>query len=198
MVVIGKIVKSNSHVEYVCQVYNPGERAEVPTPADYAFGRFVRVLSVQAGQPDLIGVIYNTILMNPEFGTLGPRLSSAPELEIFSPDYLSEKATLVGILVVGSMPPAEGPAFQGIPPFSAPVDALVMPLTREELRRFHEGEAGPRLAYIPHLRSQAHPLIPHLLLNILDQVIELFPEHKEQITVLREGLAWQTYVQPMS
>ena len=37
-------------------------------------------------------MIYNTILMNPEFGSLGPRLSPKSELEIFSPDYLNEKA----------------------------------------------------------------------------------------------------------
>ena len=40
---IGKIVKSDSHINYVCQIYGPREVEAQPGPADYAFGRFVRV-----------------------------------------------------------------------------------------------------------------------------------------------------------
>ena len=40
---IGKIVKSDSHINYVCQIYGPREVELEPSPADYAFGRFVRI-----------------------------------------------------------------------------------------------------------------------------------------------------------
>ena len=40
---LGKIAKSNSHTDYVCQVYGPGEVETPPIPADYAFGTFVRI-----------------------------------------------------------------------------------------------------------------------------------------------------------
>src|SRR5204862_264341 len=39
---IGKIVKSDSHINYVCQIYGPREVEVEPGPSDYAFGRFVR------------------------------------------------------------------------------------------------------------------------------------------------------------
>ena len=45
---IGKIVKSDSHINYVCQIYGPREVEVEPNPADYAFGRFVRV-AVRSG-----------------------------------------------------------------------------------------------------------------------------------------------------
>ena len=48
---IGKIVKSDSHINYVCQIYGPREVEVEPGPADYAFGRFVRV-AVRSGQSD--------------------------------------------------------------------------------------------------------------------------------------------------
>ncbi|MCB0148816.1 MAG: hypothetical protein KDE01_14335, partial [Caldilineaceae bacterium] len=84
---IGKIVKSNSHVDYVCQVYVFGEVPQPPDPADYGFGAFVaaELEPDGAGSPRLIGLIYNTLLMNPEFGSLGPRLSPRAEVEVFSP-----------------------------------------------------------------------------------------------------------------
>ncbi|MFO7635415.1 MAG: hypothetical protein R6W76_22915, partial [Caldilinea sp.] len=74
---IGKIVKSNSHIDYVCQVYGFGETPQPPAPEDYSFGAFVAAELEQDGGAGatLVGLIYNTLLMNPEFGSLGPRLS---------------------------------------------------------------------------------------------------------------------------
>src|SRR5437899_12314706 len=95
---IGKIVKSDSHINYVCQIYGPREVELEPGPADYTFGRFVRVAvrSEQSDDPNLkvdlalgihhapktyaIGVIYDTILLNPAFGSLGPRLSNETQV----------------------------------------------------------------------------------------------------------------------
>src|SRR5260370_23501929 len=52
---IGKIVRSESHVRYTCQVYGPGEVAAPPEPADYAFGSFVRIpLRLSAGRADVL------------------------------------------------------------------------------------------------------------------------------------------------
>ena len=196
MTTIGKIVKSNSHIDYVCQVFSPGEWEEDPSPDDYAFGRFVRVAIDGEYLPDLVGIIYNTILMNPEFGSLGPRLSPASDLEIFSPDYLSEKATLVGILVIGSLPKeAGGSPAQGIPPLAADVDCMVSVLPDTDIARFHGGEGAPQLAYLPQLLSQANPLIPHLTLNVLEQVAGCFPDQAAQLAVLRGNLAWRTQIE---
>src|SRR5690348_4880952 len=112
---IGKIVKSDSHINYVCQISGPREVEAEPSPTDYAFGRFVRIMirSAHNDDPDLVleytlgikqepatyavGVIYDTTLVNPAFGTLGPRLSNETQVELFSPDYISEKAVLTYI-----------------------------------------------------------------------------------------------------
>ena len=40
---IGKLIKSNSHTDYICQIYGPGEVEAPPVPADYAFSAFVRI-----------------------------------------------------------------------------------------------------------------------------------------------------------
>ncbi len=118
---IGKIVKSDSHINYVCQIYGPREVEVEPGPPDYAFGRFVRIAvrSNQYDDPDTtldlalgisqepvtyaVGVIYDTILLNPAFGSLGPRLSNETQVELFSPDYISEKAVLIYVMVLGMM-----------------------------------------------------------------------------------------------
>jgi hypothetical protein len=202
---IGKIVKSNTHIDYVCQVYSPGEvSGAAPAPEDYAFGTFVHV-DLSAKAPGtfevpgayLVGLIYSTILMNPEFGNLGPRLSPSADLEVFSPDYLREQATLVGVVAVGQVMP--GGAQQGVPRLAAAVGAEVTTMAGDAVRAFHTPPSGSglALAYAPLLLAQGDPLVPHLLLNAINRLGDLFPEHARQLAVLRSNLAWKSAVTPV-
>ncbi len=193
---LGKLIKSNAHTDYVCQIYGPREIASPPAPADYAFGTFVRVpLGVERG--DLVGVIYDTVLHNPDFGNLGPRLSPAPDLQIFSPDYLAEKVTLVGVTAVGGLAP-DGAATHGVPACSAQIDALVTPLDDAALRAFHATPSGGvRLGYAPLLLSLDTPVARHLLLHIIERLGDLFPAQIKPLAVLREELRWQTIITPL-
>lgn len=195
---IGKIVKSNTHIDYVCQVYSPGEIAEPqPSSEDYAFGTFVGVGLSADGSSYLAGLIYSTILMNPEFGNLGPRLSPPADLEVFSPDYLREQATLVGIVAVGQV--RRGDTHQGVPRLAATVGAEVRTMEADEVRAFHRSPPGEglALAYAPLLLAQGDPLVPHLLLNVINRLEDLFPDQGRQLAVLRGNLAWKTLVTPV-
>lgn len=195
---IGKIVKSNTHVDYVCQIYGANEVVVAPQPADYCFGGFVAIqLDLAGGGGQLIGVIYNTLLMNPEFGNLGPRLSSNDDLAVFTPDYLAETATLVGVLALGWVD-AAGRCHQGVPALAATVNNEVVCLGEDALRDFHLDATG-RLAmrYAPLLLAQKNSLSMPLLLNIVDRLAELFPDQQGQLRLMRNNLAWKSVVQPV-
>lgn len=199
---IGKIVKSNTHVDYVCQVYSANEVSVCPQPIDYCFGGFVSIqLDDAAGNGgaggQLIGVIYNTLLMNPDFGSLGPRLSPREDTAIFSPDYLAETATLVGIIALGWID-VEGNCHQGVPVLAATINNPVYTLSEEDLRHFHRDGVGRlSLRYVPLLLSQNNALSLPLLLNIVDRLTLLFPDQRGQLTLMRNNLAWKNVVQPV-
>ncbi len=198
-ITIGKIVKSNTHVDYVCQIYGPGESDVPPQPGDYSFGTFVAIrLEGQAAPGErLVGVIYNTLLMNPDFGNLGPRLSPRQELEVFTPDYLAETATLVGIIALGWID-GDGRPWQGVPAMAATVNTPVHRLEDDELCLFHQGDQGRlNLRYVPMLLGQNSPLVPQLLLQIVDRLARLFPQERSRLTVMRNNLAWKNIVQPV-
>jgi hypothetical protein len=191
---IGKIVNASSHVDYVCQVYGPGEAEQIPAPLDYGFGAFIGIEQEDGGL--LVGLIANTMLLNPEFGNLGPRLSPQDELAVFSPDYLAEQATLVAITVIGAMP-AEGPVLQGVPPVSACIDARVRRLTDAEVRAFHVCGGRFQLGYMALLQGmQSNPLIPPLLLQVTHDLMGRFPEQASRLAILRCNLAWRAAVLP--
>ena len=235
---IGKIVRSESHVRYTCQVYAPGEVAVQPAPAEYAFGRFVHVplrppsshadvAELTTGSlgfdsaappsdalesiPDVgaeqwaVGLIFDTILVNPAFGTLGPRLSNAEQIELFSPDYLSERAVLVSVLLLGTMTLRRGRVvrvYQGVPPLAPDLGATVESLTDDDVRAFHAfaapgNGAQPMLhmGYLPHAIAQTHPLLPQAMLQTIERLEGLLPANAALLSIVKRNLAWRLKVE---
>lgn len=190
---LGSVVKSNSHTDYVVQLFAPGEVAEPPRPEDCAFGRFVRI-AVGDGRSHLIGVIYDTLLLNPAYGTLGPRLSSEPLRSTFAPDYLPETATVAGVAIVGWRWEGGEKTYyqQGVPPVASRIGAEVEPLAEEEFRLFHQSENGPMVAYLPRLAAMGNPAMPELLNGLLTRLIEAYPDSAGTLAVLRSNLDWST------
>src|SRR5919202_672135 len=96
---IAKIVKSNSHFEYVARVIDELDADAPPSADDYGFAQFVS-LPVREGE-EVVGVVYDTQLANPDYGAFGPRLSSHADLKVLSPDFLHEQGVLLGVLLLG-------------------------------------------------------------------------------------------------
>ena len=226
---IGKIVKSSSHINYVCQIYGPLEIEVSPDVSDYAFGHFVRVpipsrrsyLACHRQERDqsmdvesscfTVGVIYDAQLLNPAFGSLGPRLSTETQVELFSPDYLSEQAVLVHLVMLGmveqhrsSSGPLKIQIVHGIPSFPLELNSSVETMTDEDVHRFHlfddQGHAENQrdylhLGYLPHLIAQQNSLIPLVILRIIDQLEQLFPYHRTLLSILKRNFAWRLKVE---
>lgn len=197
MTVLGKVVKSNTHTDYVGQIYGPGEIETAPEPSSYAFGTFVRLALGPPSRLWLVGLIYDIILLNPEFGWLGPRLSSPPELAVFSPDYLNEKVTLVGITAIGTID-SKGQVDQGIPQLSAMTDTTVETMPDCQIRLFHEVDASLRLAYVPRLMTHSSPLALDLLRTVLQRLqrLDFQPKQHQLIKLILDNLTWQRHIVP--
>jgi hypothetical protein len=227
---IGKIVKSDSHINYVCQIYGPREVEVEPSPADYAFGRFVRI-AVRSGQSDdsassldialgisqdpvtyAVGVIYDTILLNPAFGSLGPRLSNETQVELFSPDYIAEKAVLIYVMILGMMElrrTSNGTleflsVMHGVPLLALELGSEIETMTDEEVQAFHFfcDTVGPdpqhaylHMGYLPHIIAQRNSLLPMVTLRIIDQLEHLFPQNLALLSIVKRNFAWRLKVE---
>ncbi len=88
---------------------------------------------------------------------------------------------------------------QGIPLLAATLGTAVDNMTGKEVRSFHSSPAGegPLLAYAPRLLASGGPLMPQLLLHVVDQLTGLFPDQSRQLAVLRGNLAWKSAVAPL-
>jgi len=173
-------------VDYVCQIAQRSETPEAPAPADYAFGTFV---GIEGTAGTVVGLIYDTRLLNPEFGNVGPRLSPRDELVVFSPDYIAETATLVGITAIGTLGP-EGA--QGVPPIAVEVGSTVRTLGAAEVVAFHRSAGHLSLAYLPGLLAQANsPLGLALVQRVITQLSALLPQDEARLQVLASTVGWR-------
>jgi hypothetical protein len=193
--IIGKIVSSNSHTDLMAQVYRPGERDQTPRPDDYAFGTFVSMPVDSRRQ--VVGLIYDTLLVNPEYGRGGPRLTTDIGLERFMPDYILEKATMVGIVTLGTVCVDEQgcQVDHGVPALPVELEADVEVLGNEEVKAFHIPQGVLALGYLPRLMAQSRPCMPGLIERLVDRIEGLFPTERTRLGVLRTSLAWRNRVE---
>jgi hypothetical protein len=150
-----------------------------------------------------VGLIYDTILVNPDFGTLGPRLSSDAQIELFSPDYLTERAVLLSILLLGTMSESPGrpPRVRhGVPPIAPDLGAVVSGATDAEVRTFHvfRDETGPaylHMGYLPHAIAQINSLMPVAMLHTVERLERLCPENAALLSIVKRNFAWRLKVE---
>lgn len=181
---IAKIVSSNSHIDYIARVIDARETDTPPTGEDHGFGRFVGL------DGDIVGVVYDSRLVNPEYGSFGPRL--APRAAQVNPDFVHEQGVLIGILLLGSID-RSGNARQGIPPTIVPPGSDVRKLGDSGISRFHVGSDGTvHLHYYSQVVANAGQFAIPLLGSIIDQLTAKCSETEAQrLRVLKDSLVWQ-------
>lgn len=191
---LGKLIRANNHVEYIGQIYGPGEVEHLPNPIDYALGTFVRLKLATTASSWLVGAIHDTWLYNPTIGLLGPRLSANRDLPFFTPDYLNEKAILIGIYALGTLH-TQGQADQRLPVLAAMTDTEIEPLSPEEIMRFHQRGNRLQLSYAGRLLTRGQADLLNVILSRLQQ-LPFTPQQQTLITLLRQQLAWQQHIIP--
>jgi hypothetical protein len=188
MIRLAKIVKSNSHVDYVGRVIDALDADAPPSAADYGFAQFV---SIPLDDVEVVGIIYNSLLANPDYGNYGPRLSPMTDLSVLSPDYLNEQGLLLAVLLLGWR---EGDAkHQTVPRRVIPVNQDVYRLSDEDVRRFHLDDGGRvQLHYYSQVITHAGPFAVPLIESIIEQLEPACaPDERQRLCVLKQALGWQ-------
>jgi hypothetical protein len=193
MIKLAKIVKSNSHVDYVGRVIDPLDVDEPPMATDYGFAQFVSI-PLEDGS-EIIGVIYNSQLVNPEYGNFGPRLSSVSDNSVLSPDYLNEQGLVVGILLLGWRD-REKSNHHAVPRRVIPVNQDIYRLADEDVHSFHMGADGRiRLHYYSQIITHTGPFAASLIEAVIEQLEPVCePEERQRLCVLKQALVWQRTV----
>lgn len=191
---LGKVVKSNSHCDYVVQLDDAIDYASPPQPDDYGFGSFVKLES--NARHWAIGLVYNSQLFNPMFLNTGPRLTSEPD-PVFTPDQINETRTLLWTILIGTLESREGGSYgiHGIPKVVVPVNTPVSTMTEAEIHQFHRNAAqSPQFCYYSLLLKCGGTFAAQLTEQVLNELVQtqLFTgADQKALMVLCKELAWK-------
>ena len=187
--IIAKIVSSNSHIDYVGRVVDGLDVDSPPEQDDYGFAQFVKLA---AGPEQIVGVIYDSKLINPEYANFGPRLSPTPALKKFSPDFLNEQGILIGILLLGTVD-GNAKAVHGVPRRIIPAGSFVEKIDAADAKKFHTDSDGcVQIHYYSQVIAHAGLLAVPLLESIIDQLsADCSPTDGQRLSVRKQSLQWQ-------
>ncbi|MFK8181722.1 MAG: hypothetical protein AB8B99_00005 [Phormidesmis sp.] len=200
---LGKVVKSNSHCDYVVQLDTPNDVENPPQIEDYGFGQFVKFDSHRHWA---VGIVYDTQLFNSAFLNNGPRLTSAPD-PIFTPDLVQDTCILLNVVLVGTFQNAiskarsketnaRGYGLHGIPRVVIPANTPVCQMNTDEVHSFHlTADGNPQFAYYGHLLQSGGGFAVQLAQQVLGELIEteLFTgPHQRALEVLSKELSWKS------
>jgi hypothetical protein len=181
---IAKIVSSNSHIAYVARVLDGRDGEGLPAVDEYTFGRFVAI-------GDVVGVISDSRLVNPEYLSPSTRLGQSSALGELRRDLVEDKRTLIAILLLGSV-------VGGVPEHSIPLKVLesgadVESMSGEDAAAFHrDADGGVRMGYFPSLMSHSGPLSTTLARTIIDSLKPHFSDTDQQkLAVMADSLSWK-------
>jgi hypothetical protein len=191
---LGKVVKSNSHCDYVVQLDDKMDFAESPQPDDYGFGSFVKLES--SDRHWAVGLIYNSQLFNPMFLNMGPRLSSEPD-PVFTPDLINETRTLLWTILIGTLEQDGEVTYgvHGIPKVVVPFNTEVCTLSDQEIHQFHRNvDQRPQFCYYSLLMrcggTFSAQLTEQVLLGLIDSQLFSSADQKALMVLCKE-LTWK-------
>jgi hypothetical protein len=188
---IARIVSSNSHIDYVGRIFDEFDTSSPPETEDYGFAGFVSIPLEK--ETKIIGIIYNSMLMNPDYANFGPRLSPKPELNQFSPDFINEQGILIGILLLGTIIKS-GKVSHQIPNRIVSAGQDIYKTEIEEIKQFHSTAQNTlQISYYSQVIAHAGLFAIPLLEAIIDKLetFESTDQETKGLSVLKQTLAWQ-------
>lgn len=188
-------------MDYTVEIYNKTDRERTPTPDECGFGQPVFIKkTIQETEYIVMGVIYDTRLVDPDQGRSGPRLAQQDQPQ-FTPGYVEERTKLAGVALLGIAEitddgTIEQPDHQ-MPRWTLAVEDIVERCPDGVIRAFHTtADGGIKLAYMERLLDVAGPLGAEVTLILIEHLSELFPaeEHQQLLSIIEKDVRWQSSV----
>ena len=196
---IGSIVKSESHMDYTVEILDGNVLDREPEPHEYGFGQPVFIKTTVDGTDYvMMGVIYDTQLVDPDQGRAGPRLAQDDQRQ-FTPGYVEEQTTFAGVALLGTAEVAPDDSIVNpdheMPPWTLSVDDTVLRCPDAVTVAFHTDENdGLRMAYWDRLLDVAGDFGVEVTLAMIERLRDAFDEddsNHQVLDVIERNVRWQ-------
>lgn len=185
---IARIVGSSSHIAYIARILDERDAEPTPLADEYGFGRFV---SMDLCDEEIVGVICDSRLVNPEFSNYAARIGETSALGELKRDLVTDQKALVAILLLGRM--KDGRTDQEIPRRVVPAGQMVTTMDDAAIIKFHSASDGSfTMGYFPNLLSHAGPLAMPLAKILIAHLSPHCSEFdRQRLSVMAGTLSWK-------
>lgn len=199
---IGSIVSSNSHLDYVVEVYKERDCERPPKLNEREFGQPVFIKkTIDGTNHAVMGVIYDTQLVDPDQGRTGPRLAQDDQAQ-FTPGYIEERTTLAGVALLGTARITEDRTItkptHRMPRWTLEVDDTVYHCPAELTKTFHTIDGQIQLSYIDRLVDIAGDLGAEVIVSLINRLRNVLPDddpNQRVLDVVEQNVEWQAHEQ---
>jgi len=197
---IGSIVSSNSHLDYVVEVFKERDCDRPPELHEREFGQPIFIKkTIDGSEHAVIGVIYDTQLVDPDQGRTGPRLAQDDQAQ-FTPGYIEERTTLAGVALLGTAIISDdrtivNPSHQ-MPRWTLEVEDTVFHCPDELTTKFHTVDGQIQLAYIDRLVDIAGNLGAEVITALINRLRSTLPDDDQNhrvLDVVEQNIQWQAH-----
>lgn len=192
-ILIGKIIRSESHILYWIQIDNEVEDRAAPSPQDCAFGNYVRIELSKARDTTVVGLITDTMLIDRDALRAGPRLAQDVQAQqMLYPDFIDERIKLVQVLLIGYVDEKDQP-HHDFPDMAPHLGDNVFKMNQNDIIDFHKINSEYKVGYYSAGIGAPGTLIVPLFLRVLRKLTEFFPPEKKAILqLMRRNLEFKT------
>jgi hypothetical protein len=146
---------------------------------------------MQCGAERVVGIIFDSRLVNPEYSFMTPRIADSPAMGDLKRDLVNEQKALVWILLLGST--LDGVSEQRMPNRVVQAGCMVETMEMDEIVRFHTvGGEAMRMHYFPNLMAQSGSLAIPLAKTIIEQLSPHCTDgDRQRLAVMANSLSWK-------
>jgi hypothetical protein len=185
-------------LDYIAEVYKDRDCDRPPKLHEREFGQPVFIKKIVDGtEHAIVGVIYDTQLVDPDQGRTGPRLAQDDQAQ-FTPGYIEERTTLAGIALLGTAVVTNDrtltdPSHQ-MPRWTLEVDDTVYHCPDPLVESFHRVDGKVQLAYMDRLVDIAGDFGSEVVVALVDRLRGMLPEddpNQRVLDVVEQNVQWQ-------
>jgi len=184
---IGQIARVDSILYWWGAVYHERVVELAPGQYDYSYGTFVKV---RGPDIDLVGIINDICIYNPEYGIPSVKPNSQEALRDLYTDFADEVRELIRIYCLGSL--TEGMFNHAYPKIVPKVHDEIFKMGDDDIKKFHFMGDDIYLGYLPRL-STFNDYV-HMLSAISDTLSRISPSSAPLLGKLMRDCQFKTCI----
>lgn len=184
---IGQVVRVDSALDWLVEVFREGDIERPPDREDYSVGTF---LKVRAQRSKLVSIVRDVVIYNPEYGTPRVKAEGREEIEKLMPDLGDQVKTLIFVYYLGKL--SQKSTDHTFPDLTPRLHDEARVMKDQEIRQFHTKEGSLYLGYLPRFLKVENA--PFLFSKMADKVEDVLEVDKNLLRKIRNDVTMETKI----